>query len=105
MLVFVAVAPIILEFAFDLRVLRSPRRLLSALGLVIPPFVLWDYYAIVAGHWFFDRNQVLGLFGPLGIPLEEYLFFVIIPIAAVSTLEGVESLLRRIRYQRGASKL
>jgi hypothetical protein len=38
---------------------------------------------------------MLGIIGPLNIPLEEYLFFLVIPIAAVLTLEGVKVVLRR----------
>jgi hypothetical protein len=31
----------------------------------------------------------LGIYGPLNIPLEEYLFFMVIPMAAIFTIEGV----------------
>lgn len=89
MLAFVVVASGWLEWAFDLRVLRSPAKLFLTVGLAAPPFIIWDAWAISQGHWFFDRDQMTGLIGPLNIPLEEYLFFVIIPIAAVLTLEGV----------------
>jgi lycopene cyclase domain-containing protein len=89
MLGFVIVASGWLEWAFSLRVLRNPKRLLATVGIASPPFILWDAWAISQGHWFFDRNQMVGITGPLGIPLEEYLFFIIIPVAAVLTLEGV----------------
>jgi hypothetical protein len=46
MIGFVILASWWLEWAFDLRVLRAPRRLLLTLVLVIPFFVLWDAYAI-----------------------------------------------------------
>jgi lycopene cyclase domain-containing protein len=104
MLAFVVVASWGLEFVFGLRVLRSPKRLLKTLGLVIPAFILWDWYAISRGHWYFNPALSTGFIGPFGIPLEEYLFFVIIPIAAVLTLEGVQVVLRfatRNRLDRG----
>jgi lycopene cyclase domain-containing protein len=93
MLGFVLAASWWLEFAFDLRVLRNPKRLIKTLALVSPWFIIWDAYAISLGHWFFDRDQMLGIIGPLNIPLEEYLFFILIPIAAVLTLEGVTKVL------------
>jgi hypothetical protein len=34
-------------------------------------------------------QQILGIYGPLGIPLEEYIFFMVIPMAAIFTIEGV----------------
>ncbi|HEY7796405.1 MAG TPA: lycopene cyclase domain-containing protein, partial [Microbacteriaceae bacterium] len=56
-----------------------------------------DAYAIAEGHWFFDPEQTLGVYGPLNIPLEEYLFFIIIPIAAMLTLEGVRNFLPTVQ--------
>lgn len=89
-----------LEWAFDLRVLRNPRRLALTLLVVIPVFVIWDAYAIAQGHWFFDYSQMTGIMGPLGVPLEEYLFFIVIPIAAVLTWEGVTAFLALVRRRR-----
>jgi lycopene cyclase domain-containing protein len=97
MLGFVLVASWWLEFAFKLRVLRNPRKLFTTLALVSPWFILWDAYAISLGHWFFDRDQMLGIIGPMNIPLEEYLFFILIPIASVLTLEGVTKVLPIVR--------
>lgn len=91
MLGFVVLASWWLELAFRLRVLRNPTRLLKTVAVVAPAFVLWDWYAISQGHWFFNEALTLGIVGPLGIPLEEYLFFIFIPIAAVLTIEGVKS--------------
>jgi hypothetical protein len=34
-------------------------------------------------------EQTLGIYGPFDIPLEEYLFFIIIPLAAIMTIEAV----------------
>jgi lycopene cyclase domain-containing protein len=102
MLGFVVIAAGWLEWAFKLRVSRSPKKLLLTLGIATPAFLLWDAYAISQGHWFFDRAQMVGIVGPLNIPLEEYLFFIIIPIAAVLTLEGVHHFLDDIvpRFRR-----
>lgn len=104
MLGFVLVASWWLEFVFQLRVLRRPKKLMMTLLLVSPWFVLWDAYAISLGHWFFDRSQMTGIIGPLGIPLEEYLFFILIPVAAVLTLEGVNNLLPTVRRILGSAR-
>ena len=44
---------------------------------------------MAAGHWRFDPSRVVGLVLPGGIPLEELLFFLVVPLAAVLTLEAV----------------
>jgi len=102
MLAFVVIASGWLEWAFNLRVLRNPKKLALTVALAAPVFILWDAYAIWQGHWFFDRSQMTGIIGPLNIPLEEYLFFIIIPVAAVLTLEGVNAFLDDVlpRFRR-----
>ena len=106
MLGFVVVASFWLEFAFKLRVLRDPLRILKTLSVVTPFFILWDAYAIANQHWFFDPNLTLQIYGPLAIPIEEYLFFIIIPIAGMLTLEGVKNFLPTLRnWIAGAKKI
>lgn len=86
-----------LEWAFDARVWRRPRRLWSALW---PPFVLfylWDAAAIARGHWWFEDRYVTGVVLPLGVPLEEAVFFAVIPICALLSYEAVRNLLEADR--------
>ncbi len=89
MLIFTVCGSFWLEIALKVRVLRRIKRVaLSVLPISIA-FLIWDAYAISQGHWFFDRDQILGIYGPLDIPLEEYLFFIVVPMAAIMTIEGV----------------
>jgi len=89
MLIFTVFGSFWLEIALKVGVLRRIKRVtLSVLPISIL-FLIWDAYAISQGHWFFDREQILGIYGPLDIPLEEYLFFIVIPLAAIMTIEGV----------------
>ena len=89
MLIFTVFGSFWLEIALKVGVLRRIKRVtLSVLPISIL-FLIWDAYAISQGHWFFDRDQILGIYGPLNIPLEEYLFFIVIPLAAIMTIEGV----------------
>lgn len=38
----------------------------------------WDTFAVWRGHWYFDYSNLVGL--KIGLlPIEEYLFFLIIP--------------------------
>ena len=69
--------------------LRQVRRLSLSIAPVAFGFLAWDAIAIHRHNWWFDRAQILGIFGPFHIPLEEYLFFIIVPIAAVLTIEAV----------------
>ena len=80
-----------LEFALRTRVFKRPRRLLLTVLPVTLPFLVWDAYAISQGHWWFDTDRILGVYLPGGIPLDELLFFIVIPIASILTLEAVRS--------------
>jgi len=93
-LAFILVTTLPLELYLGVRVWRRPRRLALTVLPVLVVFTLWDLYAIGRDHWFFDPGQTSGvlLFGAL--PLEELLFFIVVPIAGVMTLEAV-SVVRR----------
>jgi len=78
-----------LELVLGVRVYRQWRRLLLTLAPVVAVFVAWDLYAIAAGHWDFDPAQTTGVVLPAGLPLEELLFFVVVPVASVLALEAV----------------
>jgi lycopene cyclase domain-containing protein len=78
-----------LEIVLKTGVLRRIKRAALSILPVSIFFLVWDGYAIAKGHWFFDRHQMLGINGPFSIPLEEYFFFIVVPLAAILTIEGV----------------
>lgn len=80
-----------LEFAVRTRVLRRWRRLLATLLPVMALFYLWDWLAIRRGDWTFDPAHLTGVVLPGGVPLEELVFFAVVPYAAVLTLEAVRA--------------
>jgi lycopene cyclase domain-containing protein len=93
-LVFVLLGSGWLEVALRTRVYSRWRRLLLALAPVVVVFCLWDLYAIASGHWTFDADRTTGVVFPGGLPLDEVLFFVVVPIASILTLEAVRSVKR-----------
>jgi lycopene cyclase domain-containing protein len=93
MLTFVFFASGWIEFIFKANLRKRIKRVALAILPVAAVFIAWDWYATLAGHWGFDYEQTLGIIGPFGLPLEEYLFFIVIPLAAIWTLEGVRYVL------------
>jgi lycopene cyclase domain-containing protein len=91
MLVFVVAATLPLEIMLRTRVYARLRRLELTLLCVVPLFVVWDVLAVRAGHWSFDLRQTLGVVLPGDLPLEEWLFFLVVPVASVLTLEAVRA--------------
>ena len=90
-LVFIVVGTLSLELLLRTRVLLRMLRLVLSVTPVLALFVVWDLYAIARGHWTFDPEHVTGVQLPGGLPLEEALFFMVIPLAAVLTFEAVRS--------------
>jgi lycopene cyclase domain-containing protein len=90
-LAFVMAGCLWLEVALRTRVFRRWRRLLLSILPAVVIFFIWDVYAVAAGHWWFDTESILGVYLPGSVPVDEVLFFVAIPIAAILTLEAVRS--------------
>lgn len=82
-----------LEPVLRVGVLRRWRRLLLTLVPVGLVFVAWDIAAIAAGHWDYDAAQVLGVTLPGRLPLEELLFFLVVPVCAILAFEAVRTVL------------
>jgi lycopene cyclase domain-containing protein len=83
-----------LEPALRVNVLRRWRRLLLTVVPVMAVFAIWDILAIAAGHWSFDPRQTTGVLLPFGLPLDELLFFLVVPLCAILGFEAVRAVLR-----------
>jgi lycopene beta-cyclase len=86
-----------LEFALDARVYRRPRRLLPALSVPLVVFCVWDIAGIQRGVWSYNPAFVTGLRLPFSLPVEEFLFFLVIPICGLLTYEAVGHVLQRLQ--------
>jgi lycopene cyclase domain-containing protein len=72
---------------------RHPGRLLVTLLVTFVVFAAWDVYAIHADQWTFSHTMTTGLLLPGRLPIEEALFFVVIPICIILTFETVRRVL------------
>ena len=102
MLIFTFFGSIWLEIFLKVGVLRRIQRAILSILPVAIIFLIWDYYAVAQGHWWFDKNQVVGIFGPKGVPLEEFLFFIVVPLSSLLTIEAVRT--RRPNWKFGDEK-
>lgn len=90
-LLFVLIGSGWLEFVMRTRLLPRWRSFLLTLVPVVAVFSLWDAYAIQSGHWYFNPDKITGILVWGGIPIDEILFFIVIPVASILTLEAVKS--------------
>jgi len=82
-----------LEFVVGARVWRRPRRLAIALAPAFAVFVGWDLWASSTGTWGFDERYTIGVTLPGGMAVEELVFFLVVPICGLLTLEAVRIIL------------
>jgi lycopene beta-cyclase len=92
-----------LEFVLGARVYRRPRILLFALIPVVFVFCIWDIAGILAEHWTYSSKFTTGIQLVLGMPLEELVFFVVVPVCGLLTYEAVGTIVakRRTRIASG----
>ena len=83
-----------LELVLRARVYARPRRWLASLLPVSLVFGVWDYLAIRRGHWSYSPRFTSGvrLLGGV-LPLEEVVFFLVVPTCAILTYQAVCRLL------------
>ncbi|MGK2879685.1 MAG: lycopene cyclase domain-containing protein [Mycobacterium sp.] len=92
-----------LEF-FGPGVYRQVRRTALAVLPVAAVFVVWDAIAIAADVWSYNQHYVTGIAVGADIPLEELLFFLVIPLCGLLTYNAVDTILtalQRLRAKAG----
>ena len=89
------IAPFVLSFFPNLRFYRNSRALLFSILLIVIIFGAWDVFATKRGHWYFSPEGVYP-FRVINLPLEEVLFFVIIPFCCIFTWEAIDYIKKRL---------
>lgn len=91
-LLFITVCAVGVNFGFRLKISKNLKLFLKTDLLILFVYLIWDFWAVSKGSWYFDSNQILGfkLFSKL--PIEEVLFFIIVPLMSVLTYLALSKL-------------
>lgn len=102
-LVFIGICAVGVNFGFRLRISKQIKLFFKVDALILLVYLIWDFWAVSKGSWYFDVNQILGvqLLGKL--PIEEVLFFVIVPLMTVLTYLALIKLTSWVRAKREPS--
>lgn len=89
--------PVIFSFEKQIHFVSRWKFLPLAIGIPAALFVAWDVWFTRTGVWSFNDAYTLG---PrlLGLPLEEWLFFVIVPFCSLFIYENVKFFLKKFSY-------
>lgn len=78
-------------------VYRQPRRVLQSVLPVAAVFLIWDEIAVAFDVWGYNPDYITGLIVPFDVPIEEVLFFLVIPLCALLTYNAVSTILDRVK--------
>ena len=84
-LIFISICAIGVNFGFRLQFSKKLKLFLLTDSLILVVYLIWDFWAISKGSWFFDASQILGVMLLGKLPIEEFLFFIIVPLMTVLT--------------------
>jgi len=88
--------PFVFSFWPKLKFYRNIRSLVISISLVLIIFGGWDIFATYRGHWYFNPQGV-GSIRIVNLPLEEMLFFVVIPFCCIFTWEVLKFIKDKIK--------
>ena len=90
----VILVPFIKSFSKEIGFYKYPLRIIYSIGIPFVLFIVWDIYAVSNGHWKFNPDYITG-FKLLNLPVEEILFFMVIPFCALFSWETVKYFMRK----------
>ena len=91
-LLFISACAIFVTTLFRIRFPGFWRFFLITDGSVLAVYLAWDFWAVTRGSWSFDARQILGTFIFGKLPIEEILFFVIVPLMTILTYLALQKL-------------
>jgi lycopene cyclase domain-containing protein len=85
---------IFIEWKYHIRLYHSRKERIIVTLIFFVIGVLWDHLAIWRGHWNFSGQKLLGI--TIGLmPLEEYLFILIIPFWILTVYKVLDKKLKK----------
>ena len=86
--------PLAASFEQRLRFYRHWKGLFTGIAVMMVIFIPWDAAFTAYGVWGFNERYLLGI-SLLGLPVEEWLFFILIPYACLYLYEVMRYFVRR----------
>jgi lycopene cyclase domain-containing protein len=81
--------PFLLSFKWKFAYYRYFKALFPAIAVVGIGYIIWDAIVTARGDWFFNYTYLSGI-SILGLPIEEILFFVVVPYSCIFIYENLQ---------------
>lgn len=96
--------PLLLSFDKKVAYYTKWKYLFPAIVLTACLFIIWDIYFTQRGIWGFSPKHLSGIY-IIKLPVEEWLFFLVIPYASVFTYEVVITYFKRMGNGKAAGTI
>jgi lycopene cyclase domain-containing protein len=93
--------PLALSFDKKVAFYKKWKYLFPAMLLPALLYITWDIYFTAIGVWSFNENYITGV-KLINLPVEEVLFFFVVPYCCVFIYDCVRSYFSQLRNKRGA---
>lgn len=97
LLLFTIAGPLIMSFEKQIQYYRKLKYILPAILITAAFFLIWDIRFTEANIWSFNFENTIGIVYK-GLPLEEWLFFIVIPYACIFIYEVTKVYLKKYEY-------
>ena len=95
-LIVTVAVPFVKSFSREINFYKPIKRIITAITIPFVLFVIIDAIAVKKDLWTFNKSYVTGIYF-FGLPIEEILFFAVIPFSCLFTWETVKYLDRKFK--------
>lgn len=86
---FVTICALGINLGFGLRIGKRWRELILTESAIVIIYLSWDTWAIAKKNWFFDTHQIVNINVLPKVPLEELLFFIVVPLTIILSYQAL----------------
>ena len=86
---FISLCALGVNFGFRLTLGKYWRELLQTELVILVIYLSWDTWAIAKKSWFFDHRQIVNVDVLPKVPVEELLFFLVVPVMTILSYKAL----------------
>ena len=83
----ILIFPLLLSFKWKFKYYKYYKPLFASITIVGLAYIIWDAIVTFRGDWWFNKEYLIG-FEIAGLPIEEILFFIVVPYSCIFIYEN-----------------
>ncbi len=83
----ILIFPLLLSFKWKFKYYKYYKPLFVSIAIVGLSYIIWDVIVTFRGDWWFNKEYLIG-FEIAGLPIEEILFFIVVPYSCIFIYEN-----------------